>query len=232
MRGRKRTELSEEQKNQVQELVKQGTPVGQICKEVHIHFSKLKEYLDSAGIQTTAKAGRPKSVTPKPSKPKFKVEHKRNSIFLEQPIPITPSEYDLTLQSYENDEEIANSLRELLNRNITIEVHPEIELGGMFHPYCTRISQGDTMYPKEKHKFDLYIPEKNLIIICDIQSNKKEWDQKIGNRLRPNPMIFSTDNSYIGFLMGGCWNKLGTQIYYYPLDTTNLKACVNFIKKL
>ena len=111
MRGRKRTELSEEQKNQVQELVKQGTPIGQICKEVHIQFSKLKEYLDANGIQTNTKAGRPKSTTPKPSKPKFKVEHKRNSIFLEQPIPIALSEYDLRSEERRIGKECAEVCR-------------------------------------------------------------------------------------------------------------------------
>ena len=60
MRGRKRTELSEEQKNQVQELVKQGKGMDQIRKEIHTNYYKLKEYLSINTIQTTAKVGRPK----------------------------------------------------------------------------------------------------------------------------------------------------------------------------
>lgn len=231
MSGRKRTELSEEQKNQVQELVKQGKGMDQISKEIHVHFSKLKEYLDSTEILTNTKVGRPKSATPKPVKPKVVVEHHEPK-YLEQPMPIISSDYDLTLYSYEEDQKFADELMVELMYKYKIEIHKEIELGGIFLPYGGfEQSRGAKMYPIEKHVFDLYIPEINLIIIPNFitAENQEKWKHKIGNQLRPNAL--HENEYYIQFLMCGYWNNFDTKKDFINLNTNDYNKTAIYIKK-
>lgn len=229
MRGRKRTELSEEQKNQVQELVKQGKGMDQISKEIHVHFSKLKEYLDANNIQTNTKAGRPKNPNLKPKK--SKVIHKKIDYSIEvQEGPIIDAEYDMTLCSYEYDQELAMKLRRDLGYNYTIEVHQEVELGGIFYPYVSRSSNKDIEYPKEKHIFDIYIPEKQIILLPNFDRSK--WAIKIGTKLRPNPSKINIDNSYIYFLMEGCWNTINKRRYCMSINNDNYNNCIKNIKNI
>lgn len=215
MSGRKKTELTEEQKQQIKELIEQGMGIDKISKEVHIHFSKVKEFIDSLSIQSSVKLGRPKSN--KQKKSKFVVEHKICKAGLSQPMPIIPIEYDLTVNSYEEDMEFAMKLKDVLGNNCVIEVHKEIFLGGTYH---RRFNKDTEEYELEPHKVDIWLPESKWIII---PGNKSDlFVSKLGNKLAPRAILSS--DKYFDFL---CANVN----HYHYICTPDVSRVKNIIRK-
>lgn len=120
--------------------------------------------------------------------------------------PPVPADYDLTIRSKEEDLEIVRHLKEEMLRlkwdeklsSISFQVHADVELGGEFHP-SLRDRSITEYYEKEKHKFDIFIPETGDVILPIKKEEIHSWLSRLGTKESPkNPK-----DKYFNFLFYG-----------------------------
>lgn len=263
-KGRKKTGLTDFQKSQVKELLKQGKTIDQISQAIHTHFYKVREYMKAVGLKEDKKTSIPLKSLPKtiptsdfynlsPNKldsviqmmldgedfeeifyltgvgkykairiicdymeahPEYKTQlnikrwaniPKSDPIFFPVDSPI---EYDLTMNSHDEDAQIVKGIRDNLGEDaegLTFEIHKEIELGGKYVPGSAPNAQLEVLdaQPVVKVKVDIYIPEFKMIVIS-LKSNDDRLllAKKTGNQANPVNGLNNMFNFYIY-----AWNK-------------------------
>lgn len=120
--------------------------------------------------------------------------------------PPVPADYDLTIRSKEEDLEIVRHIKEEMLRlkkdeylnSISFQVYADVEIGGEFHP-SIRDRSITEYYAKEKHKFDIFIPETGDVILPIKKEEISSWRTRLGTKVSPK----IPDKKYFDFLFYG-----------------------------
>lgn len=134
---------------------------------------------------------------------KFPLETMRSKYVEVSPIP---ADYDLTIRSMEEDLEIVRHIKEEMLRlkkdeylnSISFQVYADVEIGGEFHP-SIRDRSITEYYAKEKHKFDIFIPETGDVILPIKKEEISSWRTRLGTKVSPK----IPDKKYFDFLFYG-----------------------------
>lgn len=211
--------LTDEQKSSILKLREEGKSIDQISKELHIFNTRVSDFLKESGIvnnrsgRQKVESGDDKLISILKSFAKANMEvndmvrftgHDKDTIrrilkenniktakdiLQECSTPPDGPQYDLTIRTYIEDEEIVREIKELLGddaKYVTFHIHEELSIGGQFGYYVSDEWKDKGYYEPETHKFDIIIPEIKRVVIPIHPDELPRWKEKVGYKPSPD----------------------------------------------
>lgn len=120
---------------------------------------------------------------------------KENNIKLDSEIlaectsPSEGPQYDLTLRTKEENEEIVKYIKVLLGdwaKYVTFQIHSDLTIGGNWSYYVGGKKVNKGYYEPENHKFDIVIPEIQRVVLPVKEDERATWKVKTGGKPAPD----------------------------------------------